>query len=262
MVCYGIKGLHTDIPLSVYDAIWGFDNGKVTFNETIDMNGKDITGVNKMDVKDLDVNNQIDMKSKKIIGVGDGITKSDAVNKGQLEGVETQVTSQITTVNNKVTQNKTEIETINNHNGYFAFTDQLKHDNEPIVKFPPNNTQSFKHWRPSIKFPFELVANDNTKLRLKLNGWYHIIYTDNCKYGGQFQIYDNTNSVYAFVAPVVYHDKFEPFVINAVFNITIDENLVPYVEIIMRIVKLLPNNSDPQLDGTCDSTFYIKYLSP
>ena len=55
MVCYGIKGLQSDVPSNVYDALWGVDNGVVTFNETIDMNGKDITGVNKIVANILDV---------------------------------------------------------------------------------------------------------------------------------------------------------------------------------------------------------------
>ena len=40
MVCYGVKGLQTDVPSTVYDALWGIDNGKVTFNESIDMGNK------------------------------------------------------------------------------------------------------------------------------------------------------------------------------------------------------------------------------
>ena len=89
-----------------------------------------------------------------------------------------------------------------------------------------------------------------------------ILYTDNCRYGGQFQIYDNTNSDYPFVTSIVYNDSFSPFMINAVFEITIDTNLVNYVEIKLRIMKFFSGNPDPQLDGTGDSTFYIKYLGP
>ena len=55
MVCYGIKGLQSDVPSTIYDALWGVDNGVVTFNESIDMNGKDITGVNKIVANILDV---------------------------------------------------------------------------------------------------------------------------------------------------------------------------------------------------------------
>ena len=89
------------------------------------MNRKDITAVNKIVTNDLDVNGQTDIKGNKIIGVGNGTANSDAVNKAQLEAVETQVT----TVNKGVTQNKTDIATINTNNGYYYFTDQLKHVN-------------------------------------------------------------------------------------------------------------------------------------
>ena len=81
------------------------------------MNGKHITDVNKVVTNDLDVTGQIDMKVKKIINLGDGTKNGDAVNKAQLDAVE----SQVTTVNNKVTQNKTDIATM----GYYYFTDQL-----------------------------------------------------------------------------------------------------------------------------------------
>ena len=45
MVCYGVIGLQTDVPSTVYDALWGVDNGVVTFNESIDMGNKKITGL-------------------------------------------------------------------------------------------------------------------------------------------------------------------------------------------------------------------------
>ena len=45
MVCYGIKGLQSDVPSTVYDALWGIDNGQVTFNESINMNNHNITGL-------------------------------------------------------------------------------------------------------------------------------------------------------------------------------------------------------------------------
>ena len=45
MVCYGIKGLQSDVPSIVYDTLWGIDNGQVTFNESINMNDHNITGL-------------------------------------------------------------------------------------------------------------------------------------------------------------------------------------------------------------------------
>ena len=57
MVCYGVRGLQSDVSSQVYDALWGVDNGVVTFNESIDMNGNKITGV------------------------ADGVNDGDAINK-------------------------------------------------------------------------------------------------------------------------------------------------------------------------------------
>ena len=93
-----------------------------------------------------------------------------------------------------------------------------------------------------------------------VDGWYHIIYTDNIKKGCQFQIYDNTNSDYLFVMNLVYNDYFSPFMINAVFEITIDKDLVNYIEIKLMANKSVSTNPNPQLDGMGDSTFFIKYL--
>ena len=67
LVCYGVKGLQSDVSSQVYDALWGVDDGDATFNESIDMNGNKITGV------------------------ADGTENSDAVNKTQLDALETQI---------------------------------------------------------------------------------------------------------------------------------------------------------------------------
>ena len=45
MVCYGNDGRQSDVPSSVYDALYGIDNGKIIFNETIDMKDKAIIGI-------------------------------------------------------------------------------------------------------------------------------------------------------------------------------------------------------------------------
>ena len=212
MVCYGIKGLQSDVSPTVYDAIWGIDNGKITFNEMIDMNNKDIIGVNKITTTNLDVNGQIDVKGNKIVGVGDGTSNNDAVNKIQLDALETQINSEVSIVDNKIIQIREDINTILNSltKLKYYFTDQLKHDNpDSIVKFPSGID----------KYPFKSVVGDNTKLRILLSGSYHVIYTDNCKYGGQFQIYDDTNSDYKFVTNLIYNDSFSSFVINAVVEI-------------------------------------------
>ena len=166
VVVYGVKGSVNDVPVNLWDRFYYYDNSSLKYEVPIDMNNKDITGVNKITTGDLNVNDQIDVKGNKIIGVGNGTTNSDAVNKAQLDAVKTQVT-----------QNKTDITTINTENGYYTFTDQLKHNNRNNVRFPSIN-RSLKHWRPSILYPFELISNNNTILRIKLDGWYQVIYTD------------------------------------------------------------------------------------
>ena len=214
----------------------------------IDMNNKDITGVNKITTGDLNVNDQIDVKGNKIIGVGNGTANSDAVNKAQLDAVKTQVT-----------QNKTDITTINTENGYYTFTDHLKHNNLTNVRFPPIN-RSLKHWRPSILYPFELISNNNTILRIKLDGWYQVIYTDNYRYGGQFQIYNNTDGVYLYTRNIPYVDNFTPLTISADFEIVINKNLVNYIDISLLISNIANNKNDPRFEGINCSSFYIKYL--
>ena len=103
-----MEGQVNDVSVNLWDRLYYYDNASVKYEESININGKDITDVNKIVTDDLDVNGQIDMKSKKIIGVWDGTANSDAVNKSQLNAVERQVT----TVNEGVTQNKTDIATL------------------------------------------------------------------------------------------------------------------------------------------------------
>ena len=252
VVVYGVKGYVNDVSVKLWDRFYHYDNDNdyVKYEAPIYMNNKNITGVNKITTADLDVNSQIDMKGNKIIGVGDGTSNNDAVNKIQLDILDA-----------KININKTNIQNINNHNGYFAYTNQLKHNNENTVKFPPIN-RSLKHWRPSISYPFGLVPNDNTKLKIKLDGWYQINYTDNIRYGGHFQIYDDTNGVYPFVINLPYYNFFSQFTINAIFEITIDKNLVNYVEIKLICDKPVLNKNRPELDGAGASSFFIKYLGP
>ena len=132
VVVYGVKGQVNNVSVNLWDRFYYYDNSSVKYEASIDMNRKDITDVNKIVTDDLDVNGQIDMKGKKIINLGEGTANDDAVSKTQLEAVD----SQVTTVNNTVTQNKTDIATINRLDGYYYFTDQLKHKNSNTVKFP------------------------------------------------------------------------------------------------------------------------------
>ena len=61
LVCYGVKGLQSDVSSQVYDALWGVDCGKIVMNTVIDMGSKQITGV------------------------ANGTNDNDAVNKSQLD---------------------------------------------------------------------------------------------------------------------------------------------------------------------------------
>ena len=160
VVFYGVKGYVNNVSVNLWDRFYYYDNASVKYEASIDMNKKDINDVNKIVTNCLDVNGQIDVKGNKIKGVGDGTANSDAVNEAQLDAVESQVKSQVTTVNNKVTQNKTDIATM----GYYYFTDQLKHNNSNTVKFPA----------VSNNFPYS-ADNNSEFLMITLDGHYQII---------------------------------------------------------------------------------------
>ena len=198
LVCYGIKGLQSDVPSTVYDALWGVDNGVVTFNETINMG------------------------NNKVTGLANGTTISDAVNKAQLDALKR----------------------------YYYFTNKLQHDNEKYVKFPIGIS----------KYPFQLGISksivDNTKLRITLSGNYRVVYYDNYKNVGQFEIYDQTNGISLFVIHVAHSSFFIPITINAVIEINIDDSL-GYSDVYFRF-----DNQTAIFDGKENSTFYIEYLGP
>ena len=227
---YGIRGNQSDIPIQIWDRYIYINNKRTYFEAPIDMNGKDITGVNKIVTDDLDVNGQINMKNKKIIGVGDGTANSDAVNKAQLDAVKTQVT-----------QNKTDIATINTNNGYYYYTNDLKHDNTNNVKFP-SITNSY---------PYSNGTSDS--LRISLSGQYHIIYTDFYKGGGLFKIYDDTNSINLFNLRLDNQKLWTPITINAMITIQADNGFGH-----ADIKLYLPDNSS--FDGAGYSTLYNRCL--
>ena len=81
VVVYGVKGLVNNVSVNLWDRFYYYDNTSLKFELPIDMNQKDITGVNKITTGNLDVNGQIDVKDNKIIGVGNGTANSDAVIK-------------------------------------------------------------------------------------------------------------------------------------------------------------------------------------
>ena len=187
-------------------------------------------------------NSQIDMKGNKIIGVGDGTSNNDAVNKIQLD-------AKFAIVNNKVTQMFKSLNNILNQLTYFIFTDQLIHKNHDTVIFPAGLN----------KPPFRLVRNNYDKLRISLSGKYLVSYTDSYKNAGQFQIYDDTNSVYLFVIYLSNTQQFTEFAISAVINIQTN-NGFGHSDIMLRMVKVNSKDPNPLLAGAKKSTFYIKYL--
>ena len=249
VVVYGVKGRFNNVPVNIWDRFYFYDNSSLKYEVPIDMNNKDITSVNKITTGDLDVNNQIDMKSKKIIRVGDGIYNSDAVNKAQLDALETSIininqslTTTITNISKLLNTTIGKLQTM----GYYYFTDQLKHDNTNTVKFPSG-----------INFyPFKSGA-DYFKFRILLDGHYHIIYTDFYKNGGQFKVHDSTNGNDLFVMNLDNQSDWTPITINAIVPITVDNGLNHAdIQLKSRV------SDDAIFDGDGYSTFYIRYLHP
>ena len=157
MVCYGIKGLQSDVPSNVYDALWGVDNGKVTFNETINMG------------------------NNKITGVADETTNKDAVNKAQLDALETKLK-------------------------YYYYTNQLRHNN--------SSTVLYNHFN---KYPFS--SNASHRIRIILSGYYHIIYTDYYKKSGDFELHDSSTGTTLFTIGIIYKSDWTPITINTIVYI-------------------------------------------
>ena len=248
VVVYGVKGQVNNVSVNLWDRFYYYDNTSIKFELPVDMNQKDITGVNKITTINLDVQSQIDMKGNKIIGVGDGTSNNDAVNKIQLDAVVAQLNMNINTLNNLIKTNKNNITTINRYDGYYYFTDDLKHNNSQVVKFPQIN-----------KYPFS--SNNNSEfLRITLDGNYQIIYTDFYKKSTKVSIYDNTNSITLFTNGLNNYGNWLPITLNAVIPISVD-NGFNHAEIKITCTNL-QNSYDSILDGFGNSTFLIKYLGP
>ena len=201
VVVYGVAGTQNNVSVKLWDKFYYYDNTSLKFELPVDMNQKDITGVNKITTDNLDVNSQIDMKGNKIhvIGVGDGTSNNDAINKIQLD-------VKVATVNNKIIQIRNDINTILNSLTklkYYYFTDQLKHNNADTVKFPAINS-----------YPFS-ADNNSEFLKITLDGHYQIIYTDFFIHDAQFIIHD-TNGNDLFVINLDGHKSWTPITINIV----------------------------------------------
>ena len=241
VVVYGVKGLVNNVLVNLWDRFYYYDNTSIKFELPVDMNQKDITGVNKITTTNLDVHSQIDMKGNKIIGVGDGASNNDAVNKIQLD-------AKVATVNNKIIQIRNDINTILNSLTklkYYYFTDQLKHKHANTVKFPAINIHPFS------------AVNNSEFLKIELDGHYQIIYTDFIIHDAQFIIHDDTNGNDLFVTNLNGGRSWMPITINTVIPITVD-NGFDYARIKMYLEK--KGSTSAIFHGTENSTFYIKYL--
>ena len=131
-------------------------------------------------------------------------------------------------------------------NNYYYFTDQLKHDNTNTVKFPP---------RIDSSYPFK-SASDDFKLRILLDGNYHIIYNDFYINNGRFGIYDDTNGIELFVINLDNQTQWTPITINAVVPISVDDGF-NHTDIKLELIGV-----NCIFDGSGYSTFYIRYLHP
>ena len=241
VVVYGVKGQVNNVSVNLWDRFYYYDNTSIKFELPVDMNQKNITGVNKITTTNLDVQSQIDMKGNKIIGVGDGTSNNDAVNKIQLD-------AKVATVNNKITKIRNDINTILNSLTklkYYYFTDQLKHKHANTVKFPAINSHPFS------------AVNNSEFLKIELDGHYQIIYTDFVSNDAQFIIHDDINGNDLFVTNLNSGRSWMPITINTVIPITVD-NGFNYARIKMYLKKRGSPNS--YFHGTDNSTFYIKYL--
>ena len=241
VVVYGVKGQVNNVSVNLWDRFYYYDNTSIKFELPVDMNQKDITGVNKITTTNLDVHSQIDMKGNKIIGVGDGTSNNDAVNKIQLD-------AKVATVNNKIIQIRNDINTILNSLTklkYYYFTDQLKHKHADTVKFPTINSHPFS------------AVNNSEFLKIELDGHYQIIYTDFIIHDAQFIIHDDTNGNDLFVTNLNGGRSWMPITINTVIPITVD-NGFDYARIKMHLEK--KGSTSAIFHGTENSTFYIKYL--
>ena len=223
VVVYGVKGQVNNVLVNLWDRFYYYDNTSIKFELPVDMNQKDITGVNKITTTNLDVHSQIDMKGNKIIGVGDGASNNDAVNKIQLD-------AKVATVNNKIIQIRNDINTILNSLTklkYYYFTDQLKHKHANTVKFPAINSHPFS------------AVNNSEFFKIELDGYYQIIYTDFVIHDAQFIIHDDTNGNDLFVTNLNGSRSWMSITINTVIPITVD-NGFNYARIKMYLKKKAP----------------------
>ena len=83
VIVYGVSGYVNDVDTSVWDRLFEVTNNTIKFEAAIDMNKFDISNVDN-----LSINTLLNMNSKVITGLGDGVENSNAVNVKQLNQME------------------------------------------------------------------------------------------------------------------------------------------------------------------------------
>jgi len=86
VIIYGVSGYVNNVHTSVWDRLFEVTNNTIKFEAAIDMNKLDITNVDN-----LSINKLVNMNSKIIKNVGDGIEIADSVNVGQLNEMESTI---------------------------------------------------------------------------------------------------------------------------------------------------------------------------
>ena len=144
VVVYGVKGNVNNVSVGLWDRLYYYDNDSIKYELSIDMKGK------------------------KIINVDRGTDYYDAVNKKQLDELDTKIKialNALANINAIINKNKNDIATIDTNNKNYFFTNYLKHDNENIVKFPS-----------SVNYAsYQSLSDDDTKLRISKLGYYNNI---------------------------------------------------------------------------------------
>ena len=86
VIVYGVSGYVNNVDTSVWDKLFEVTNNTIKFEAAIDMNKFDISNVDN-----LSINTLLNMNSKVITGLGDGVENGDAVNVKQLNDVESDM---------------------------------------------------------------------------------------------------------------------------------------------------------------------------
>jgi len=86
VIIYGVSGYVNNVHTSVWDRLFEVTNNAIKFEAAIDMNKFDITNVDN-----LSINTLLNMNSKVIKNLGDGVENSNAVNVKQLNESESKM---------------------------------------------------------------------------------------------------------------------------------------------------------------------------